>query len=39
MWDWKAHLYPIDRVTEDRDYAVYGKSVEKVIYDYYVNKD
>lgn len=39
MWDWKAHLYPIDRVTEDRDYAVYGKSAEKVIYDYYTNKD
>ena len=39
MWDWKAHLYPIDKVTEDRDYAVYGKSAEKVIYDYYTNKD
>lgn len=39
MWDWKAHLYPIDKATENRDYAVYGKSTEKVIYDYYINKD
>ncbi|MBZ9535083.1 1,4-beta-xylanase [Cytobacillus oceanisediminis] len=35
LWDWKAHLYPIERASSDQDYAVYGKAAEKVIKDYY----
>ncbi|WP_139892406.1 1,4-beta-xylanase [Bacillus sp. D386] len=35
LWDWKAHLYPIEKADSDQDYAVYGKPAEKVIYRYY----
>lgn len=35
LWDWKAHLYPMDKAAEDTDYALYGKPAEKVVFDYY----
>lgn len=35
FWDWKAHLYPIEKAKEDQDYAVFGKPAEKVIHHYY----
>lgn len=35
LWDWKAHLYPIDEALQNQDYAVYGKSAEKVIKEFY----
>lgn len=35
FWDWKAHLYPIEKADSDQDYAVYGKPAEEVIYRYY----
>ncbi|MGO4938323.1 glycoside hydrolase family 113 [Fundicoccus sp. Sow4_H7] len=35
LWDWKAHLYPIEDAANDIDYAVYGKPAEKIIKDHY----
>lgn len=35
IWDWKASLYPIEQAAVDTDYAVYGKSVERVIKKYF----
>jgi hypothetical protein len=37
FWDWKAHLYPIEKASSDQDYAVYGKPAEQLIYQYYRN--
>lgn len=31
LWDWKAHLYPIEKATTDNDYAIYGKPAEKIV--------
>jgi hypothetical protein len=35
MWDWKAHLYPIEDAPSNQDYAVYGKPAEEVIFQHY----
>ncbi|MDE1549916.1 glycoside hydrolase family 113 [Jeotgalibaca caeni] len=31
LWDWKAHLYALEKVEEDMDYALYGKPAERVV--------
>ncbi len=31
LWDWKAHLYPIEHAPNDSEYALYGKLAERVV--------
>ncbi len=35
LWDWKAILYPESEASKDSDYAVFGKSAEKIIKEFY----
>lgn len=35
LWDWKAHLHPVEEAAENTDYALYGKPAERVVHDYY----
>lgn len=37
LWDWKARLYPIEKATEDMDYALYGKPSETLVENFYKN--
>lgn len=35
IWDWSWKLYPLEKSSEDRFYAVYGKPAEKTIKSFY----
>lgn len=35
IWDWKAIFYPIEQADNDTDYAVYEKTAEKVIKNFF----
>lgn len=39
IWDWKAHLYPIEKAVTDNDYAIYGKPAEVIIREQFSGKD
>lgn len=35
IWDWPDTLYPLDAVTKQNNYAIYGKKAETVVKKYY----
>lgn len=35
IWDWPDTLYPLDTVTKQSNYAIYGKKAEKIVKKYY----
>lgn len=37
LWDWKAHLYPIEIAANDNDYAIYGKPAEEIVSLWFTN--
>lgn len=39
IWDWPDTLYPIDAVTKQSNYAIYGKKAEKVVKEYYMKQE
>ena len=38
LWDWKAHLYPLEEYNKDSDYALFGKPAEETVRNYFKNK-
>ncbi|NQX47768.1 1,4-beta-xylanase [Paenibacillus tritici] len=38
LWDWPAHLYPIESAPANDDYCMYGKSAAVTISQYYQSK-
>lgn len=35
LWDWKAHLYPLEQAATDPEYALFGKKAEAVVAERY----